>query len=143
MTVCLSITGNGVKRPPPCAVMPALAKLLLDEMYPAILAEALGDASIDAVTASELGLAGRSDPEIFTAAVAAGYILLTENVADFAHIAADHLTTGQHHPGVVIALSSRFSRRPAGRGPLVAAILAATDAPLRDRVVYLERSDRG
>ena len=118
-------------------------KLLLDEMYPATLAEALRDARIDAATVAELGLAGRSDPEIFTAAVAADYILLTENVADFARIAADHLTTGQHHSGVLIALSSRFSRRPAGRGPLVAAVLAATDAPLVDRVVYLERPDRG
>jgi hypothetical protein len=64
-------------------------------------------------------------------------------VADFAGIAADHLTTGQHHPGVLLALSSRFSRRPAGRDPLVAAVRAATGTPLNDRVVYLERPDRG
>ena len=68
--------------------------------------------------------------------------LLTENVADFVRIAADHLTAGQHHPGVLIALSSRFSRRPAGRGALVAAVLAATAEPLEDRVVYLRRADR-
>jgi predicted nuclease of predicted toxin-antitoxin system len=55
-------------------------KLLLDEMYPATLAEALRDARIDAATVAELGLglAGRSDPEIFIAAVAENYILLTE-----------------------------------------------------------------
>ena len=117
-------------------------KLLLDEMYPATAAEALRHAGVDAVTVAELGLAGRSDPDIFTAAVAGEYVLLTENVADFARIAADHLTAGQHHPGVLIALSARFSRRPAGRGPLVAAVLATTDAPLEDRVVYLERADR-
>ena len=69
-------------------------------------------------------------------------MLLTENVADFARIAADHLTAGQHHPGVLIALSSRFSRRPAGRGALVAAVLAAAAEPLEDRVVYLQRADR-
>ncbi len=92
------------------------------------------------MTVAELGLAGRSDPDIFTAAVAGDYVLLTENVANFARIAADHLTAGRHHPSVLVALSSRFSPHPAGR-PLVAAVLATADAPLEDRVVYLERAD--
>ena len=56
--------------------------------------------------------------------------------------AADHLTAGQHHAGVLIALSSRFSCRPAGRGALVAAVLAAATEPLEDRVVYLQPADR-
>jgi hypothetical protein len=67
---------------------------------------------------------------------------LTENVADFARIAADHLSAGRHHPGVLIALSSRFSRRPAGRDALVAAVLTTAEEPLEDRVVFLERADR-
>jgi predicted nuclease of predicted toxin-antitoxin system len=118
-------------------------KLLLDELYPATLAEALRDAGLDAVTVAERGLAGRSDFDVFATAVADNYVLLTENVADFARIAADHLTAGQHHPGVLIALSARFSRRPAGRGPLVAALLATADESLDDRVIYLERIDEG
>lgn len=117
-------------------------KLLLDEMYSAKLAEALRAANVDATTAAELGLAGRSDFDVFATAVADGYVVLTENVADFARIAADHLTAGQHHPGVLIALSSRFSRRPTGRGALVAAVLAAATDPLEDRVAYLQRADR-
>jgi microcompartment protein CcmK/EutM len=68
--------------------------------------------------------------------------LLTENVADYAHIAVDHVGAGHHHPAVLIAPSSRFSRRPAGRGPLVAAVLAIADRPLEDRVVFLPRTDR-
>jgi uncharacterized protein DUF5615 len=116
-------------------------KLLLDEMYSARHAEALRDAGIDAVTVAELGLAGRSDPDVFAAAAASGYMLLSENVADFARIAADHLGAGHHHPGVLIALSSRFSRRPAGRGALVTAVLAIADQPLEDRVVFLERAE--
>lgn len=114
-------------------------KLLLDEMYSAKHAEALGDAGVEAVIVAELGLAGRSDLDVFAAAAADGYVLLSENVADFARIAADHLGAGHHHPGVLIALSSRFSRRPAGRGPLASAVLAITDQPLEDRVVFLER----
>ena len=62
--------------------------------------------------------------DLFATAVADGYVLLTENVAGFARIPADHITAGQQHPGVLIALSSRFSRRPAGRGALVAAVFA-------------------
>jgi len=84
-------------------------KLLLGED-----AEALHDANIQAVALADLGLAGRSDPDVFAAAAASGYVLLSENVADFARIPADHLNAGRRHAGVLIALSSRFSRRPAG-----------------------------
>lgn len=80
--------------------------------------------------------------DVFAAAAADGYVLLTENVADFARIAADHISRGHHHPGVLIALSSRFSRRPAGRNALVAAVLATADQSLDDRVVFLERTSR-
>lgn len=114
-------------------------KLLIDEMYPASLAEALRADGVEAVSVVELGLAGRSDSDVFAAAVAGGHVLLTENVADFARIAADHLSAGHHQPGVLIALSSRFSRRPSGRAALVAAVLTATAEPLADRVAFLAR----
>jgi predicted nuclease of predicted toxin-antitoxin system len=112
-------------------------KLLLDEMCSPGLAEALRAADIDARAVMELGLAGSSDPEVFAAAIAYGRTLLTENVADFARISADHLVAGQHHPGVLIALSSRLSRRTAGIGPLVTAIRDIADQQLADRLVYL------
>jgi Domain of unknown function (DUF5615) len=117
-------------------------KLLLDEMYSATLAQTLRATKIDASTAAELGLAGRSDPDLFTTAVEHDYTLLTENAADVARIAADHLTAGQHHPGVLVALSSRFSRRPAGIARLAAAIRAVADERLDDRFVYLEHPDQ-
>lgn len=118
-------------------------KLLLDEMYSGVLAEALRAADIDASTVVELGLAGSSDPEVFAVAIADGYTLLTENVADFARISAEHLTAGKRHPGVLIALSSRFSRRPAGVMGLVAAIRATIDQVLEDRIVYLQAPGEG
>jgi len=117
-------------------------KLLIDEMYPSTLAVALRAADIEVSTVAELGLAGSSDPAVFAAAVARGDALLTENVADFARIAADHVIAGQHHPGVLIALSSRFSRRPAGIGPLVAAVRAVVGEQLDDRVVYLAQAEK-
>jgi hypothetical protein len=113
-------------------------KLLLDEMYSARLAGALRAAGVDARTVVELGLAGSSDPEIFAAAIADGRALLTENVADFARISAEHVGAGQHHAGVLIALSSRFSRRAAGIEPLAIAVRDVADQQLTDRLVYLQ-----
>ena len=113
-------------------------KLLLDEMYSPGLAEALRAADVDARTVVELGTAGSSDPEVLAAAIADGRTLLTENVADFARISAEHVVAGQHHLGVLIALSSRFSRRTAGIGPLAGAIRDIADQQLSDRLVYLQ-----
>ena len=96
-------------------------KLLLDEMYAVKLAQALRDQGIDAVTAAELGLAGRSDGDVFAAAIDGGYALLTENVSDYARLCSEHVAAGRHHFGMLIALSSRFSRRPAGYGAIAAA----------------------
>jgi hypothetical protein len=39
---------------------------------------------------------------------------------------------------VLIALSSRFSRRPAGYGSIVAAVVGVAGDRLEDRLVYLE-----
>lgn len=113
-------------------------KLLLDEMYPPALADALRSGGVEASTATELGLAGRSDPDILAAAAAGGYVLLTENVSDFARLAGECLTSGAHHPGVLIALSSRFSRRPAGIVAITAAVSAVAHENLADRLIYLE-----
>lgn len=113
-------------------------RLLLDEMYPPALAEALDKAGIDAVAVADLRLTGAPDPDVFAAALAAGRAVLTENVADFTRLAAEHTTSGGHHAGLLVALSSRFSRRPAGLKPLVAAIRAVTGENLLDRVVYLQ-----
>jgi hypothetical protein len=114
-------------------------RILVDEMYPPTVAQALAAVQIEATTVGDVRLAGASDPEVFGAAVAGGYSVLTENVGDFTRIAAVHSTAGGHHNGLLIALSSRFSRRPAGLQPLVTAIQAVAHEQLDDRVVYLER----
>lgn len=116
-------------------------RLLLDEMYGRSHAEALRRAGIEARTVAGLGLAGNSDADLMEVAMADGFTLLTENVADFARISAEHVMAGRHHPGILIALSSRFSRRPDGVGALVAAIGDIADEHLGDRTVYLRRVD--
>jgi Domain of unknown function (DUF5615) len=112
-------------------------RLLLDEMYSPALADALRAVGVDIVTVPELGMAGRSDPDVFSAAIEHDRAILSENVADFARISAEHLAAGRHHPGVLLALSSRFSRRPAGIPALVAAVRAVADQQLDDRLIYL------
>jgi hypothetical protein len=114
-------------------------KLLLDEMYTGKLAQELRDEGIDAVTVAELGMAGRSDTDVFGAAADGGYVLLTENVSDFAQLCGEHVTAGRHHFGVLIALSSRFSRRPACHAVIATAVAAVAGDQLDDRLVYLER----
>lgn len=114
-------------------------KLLVDEMYPPALAESLRAQGIEAVSVVERGMAGWSDAELFAAGVDQGYAILTENVSDFARLAADHLTAGAHHPGVLVALSSRFSRRPSGIPKIFQAVLDVAHEELEDRLVYLQR----
>lgn len=116
-------------------------RLLLDEMYPAALASALLRAGIDASRAAELGLAGSSDAELIEAAALRAHSLLTENVSDFTRIAGDAASAGQHHRGLLIALSSRFTRSREGIEPLVAAVHAISGDELEDRVVFLERQE--
>src|SRR5699024_6191839 len=107
-------------------------------MYSATLAKVLHEAGIDTVTVADLRLTGAPDVAVFAAAQPDGRAVLTENVADVARLAADHVSSGSHHAGLLIALSSRFSRRPAGVQPLAAAVRAVADEPLHDRVVYLQ-----
>lgn len=111
-------------------------------MYPPALAQTLRAAGIEATTVAALGLAGRSDTDVFAAATTGGWVLLTENVADFARIAAEHLAGGSHHRGVLLALSSRFSRRPHGIPALAAAVRARVEEHPDDRLVYLEQPPR-
>jgi hypothetical protein len=113
-------------------------KVLLDGMYGDKLAQALRDQGIDAVTVAELEMAGRSDDDVLVAATGGGYALLTETVSDFARLCSEHVAAGRHHFGVLMALSSRFSWRPAGYGAITTAVVAVSAEQLADRLVYLE-----
>jgi hypothetical protein len=107
-------------------------------MYPARLAAGLRAVGIEATAVAELGLAGSADADVFAAAVAGGYVVLTENVGDFARLAAEHNIAGGHHHGLLIALSSRFSRQPAGAPTLIAAVTDAAEQSFDDRIIYLK-----
>lgn len=108
-------------------------KLLLDEMYSPALASALRDAGIETATVRDWAMSGASDADVIAAAAAAGYMVMTENVADFTRLAADYASRGQAHHGVLIALSSRFSRRASGIPAIVAAVTTLAMDPSLDR----------
>lgn len=115
-------------------------KVLLDEMYAPTLVDALADRGIDAVTVPGRAFAGRPDPDVLELAAKEGRVLLTGNVADFTALAADWLLAGRHHLGILIALSSRFTRRPDGRAVIAAAVAAMAEEETDDRVIFLDRA---
>jgi hypothetical protein len=121
-------------------------KLLLDEMYPARLARALRERGADAEGVDERGpLRGLADEELLVVAAREGRALVSENVADFMRLFGEWGAAGRQHSGIVIALSSRFSRTPAGYEGLVDALVdlcaaRSGDEALADAVHFLARS---
>lgn len=99
-------------------------KLLLDEMYPARLARALRERDADAEAVDERNpLRGLADEELLAIAAREGRALVSENVADFMRLYGEWGAAGRRHAGVVIALSSCFSRTAAGHEALVGSLL--------------------
>lgn len=121
-------------------------KLLLDEMYPARLARALRERGADAEGVDERSpLRGLADEELLVVAAREGRALVSENVADFMRLYGEWGSTGRRHAGIVIALSSRFSRTPAGYEVLVDSLVELCGQhpgheALADAVHFLVRS---
>jgi len=120
-------------------------KLLLDEMYPARLARALRERDADAEGVDERApLRGLADEELLALAAREGRALVSENVADFMRLYGEWGAADRPHAGIVIALSSRFSRTPAGYEVLVDSLVElCTQRPgreaLADAVHFLAR----
>jgi Domain of unknown function (DUF5615) len=120
-------------------------KLLLDEMYPARLARSLRERGVDAEGVDERSpLRGLADEELLVVAAREGRALVSENVADFMRLYGEWGAGGRRHAGIVIALSSRFSRTPAGHEVLVDSLAAlcaqqAEREALGDSVHFLAR----
>src|SRR5258708_40319212 len=86
-------------------------KLLLDEMLSASIAEQLRRQGHDAqATQGNAGLEGKPDPELLRAAREVGRALVTDNVADFARLHRQFLSSGEDHAGVVLVSPRRFPR---------------------------------
>ena len=108
-------------------------RLLLDEMYPATLAEQLRARGHDVVSvhdADDHHLEGVPDAEVFAAAIADDRALITENVADFRRLETDALGRDAPSPRLIFTTNRQFPRGLAGTvGRLVLALDAALAEP--------------
>lgn len=104
-------------------------RLLLDEMFPAWIAEQLRDGhGHDVVSVLERpDLVGRPDGEVFARAQQEGRAVVTENVRDFRPLARRFMADGEVHHGLVLTTNRRF---PRGRAETARRLLAALAALL-------------
>lgn len=101
-------------------------RLLLDEMYPASIAEQLRARGFDVASIHEPGfdhLEGAQDAAVFAATLELGRTLVTENVPDFRRLENAALARGERTPGLVYTTNRRFPRGdPTTTGRLVIAL---------------------
>ena len=106
-------------------------KLLLDEMWPPAIAEALRDRGHAVVAVAERrDLRGMPDAAIFDEAQARCWVIVTENVVDYRPLAAAAMRAGRAYPAIIYTSNRAFpraNRRTAGR------LVVALDALLTTR----------
>lgn len=79
-------------------------------MYSPKIAAELRARGHDVIHASELGLAGRSDSEVFAAIAAEGRAILTNNVADYVRLFTRAADEGTHHEGILLTSDRSLPR---------------------------------
>ena len=105
-------------------------KLLLDEMWPPRIAEALRTRGHTAVAVSERpDLRTRPDEVIFEWARTEGWAIVTEDIADFRELAGAAIDAGRDVPTLIFTSSRRW---PRGGSSPVGGLVAALDALLRE-----------
>jgi len=107
-------------------------KLLLDEMYAAVIAEQLRRRGHDVVSIRESDyqwLEGVSDGEVCAAALAESRAIVTENVPDFRRLEADALARGEPHPALIFTTGRLF---PRGAPSTLGRLVVALDALVRE-----------
>jgi hypothetical protein len=99
-------------------------RLLLDEMHAPTVAEVLRAEGHDVVAvAAVLDLRGAADEDLLAYAAEKGCVVVTENVVDFATIAASWVAQGRSHAGLLFTSPKRFDRASrAYPGTLVVAL---------------------
>jgi hypothetical protein len=107
-------------------------------MYPPALAQRLRDAGHDvlAVLDMQVGLASHSDDDVLAWAARNDRCVVTENVRDFARLAALAVA----HAGIIFVSPQRFPRTAGGLhriGDALEATLSAKDLPSRGAVAWL------
>lgn len=113
-------------------------KALLDEQLSPQIATLLRKAGYDVLAVADRSdLVGRSDRLVFEVAAREGRAVVTNNIKDFRPLAAEWLTQGRTHPGLVLLPSSRIRTRTA-----VAALTEAIETILRAHPDGIAGSER-
>lgn len=104
-------------------------RLLLDEMYPAVIAERLRDRGHDVVAVTERPeLRSMTDMDVFAVCQREHRAVVTENIADFAGIADGLDQRGEEHFGLVLIDPATY---PRGRPRTIGRMVSALDRLLR------------
>jgi hypothetical protein len=121
-------------------------KLLIDEHYPASIAEQLRKRGHDVVAVQEeADLRGMDDPDLFAEAQRRNRAWLTENTADYPALDAEYRSRRLEHWGIIFTSNGTF---PRGKPATVGALVKALDELLRkadwdspsSMVIWLQRS---
>jgi predicted nuclease of predicted toxin-antitoxin system len=83
---------------------------VLDEMYSPRIAVELRARGHDVIHASELGLAGRSDIELFAAVSAERRAIVTNNADDYVRLFAHAADEGTDHSGILLTSDRSLPR---------------------------------
>lgn len=125
-------------------------KLLVDEMWPAVLAEQLRRRGHDVIAVLEReDLVHAQDEAVFEAARREGRAVFTENVGDYVPLASECLGRGEDHSGLLLTSNNSYPRgHPRTLGRAVHALdrhLAerSDGDALRNRVDWLPATREG
>lgn len=118
-------------------------RLLLDEMFPAAMAEQLCAKGYDvrAVVASP-EFTGLPDEEILLGATEAGRSLVTANIRDFMSLHARYRAANRSHAGLILVSTKTFPQNRAFVAAVTSAlnVLLASEAGSGGEVVFLSRA---
>ena len=122
-------------------------KLLLDEMYSAVVAEQLRARGHDVVSIHDSdyrSLEGVPDAEVFATAAGAERVIVTENVSDYRRLETAALADGEPCPGLIYTTDRQFPRGdPATVGQLVLALAGLlADRPELSNSLFLKPVSR-
>jgi hypothetical protein len=117
-------------------------KLLLDEQFSYLIADALRAKGHDVRAVLELGLAGAPDERLLEIAADRGRVLVTNNVADFVLIERDWAAAGDVHQGIIYTDDDSVPRAVNQMGEILARLTRVLeqytdDDALRGRGIFL------
>lgn len=118
-------------------------RLLLDEHFSPLIAEALRERGHDAVAVAEAPtLRGESDEQLLSHARAEGRALLTNDIGDFVEVVVRWAAAGRSHHGVLLTSDRSVPRRRHAIGSLIGSLEALMEEhpavdKLEDRVLWI------